>query len=570
MTVVRDSVKVLCYHASDIKSPMLSVSSLYLKTHFDHAYPEYSDRVTWITPIQNRFDDDQLIAACELHKPDILAVSHFIWNDEFLLEQLQRVRSRLPDQVLICSGGPSVRVKIEDDYLEKHSYIDYAFYAQGEAGFADLLASLLTGKKLIAFNTSNIAWFNHELGRQQVAPFRYVPEPKISPYLHCEELLTRIRDQVGDLVGRIFLPYQLTRGCPYACTFCDWNGGLTNKTTRRKNTYQQEIDLFQKLGFQNFYLVDANVGQYDEDVDLVRYMAEKNLKEGCKFTFVANMSKLKKENNVKIWRLQLEAGMLIKNARSSYLELIVAAQDVDPTVLKNIDRPDVEWDVHVKIINELLRDYPEVSIQVQLIFGLPGQTVESWRRSVDTVMKQPVLLQWLLNEPLPTSPAMLDPEYQKKWNYRYIMSERWFNGPYKALTTASSATFTQTDIVEMVLINIAYASLGVLRYKKILTMDVDMSSTVDRLLSTVEFSILRENLTNNWINQNRFYFTRWFGPDELMPGNFFPACIHSAIEVDDNPAFLDFVLNNVDKKYLNSPIIENKTHADKQIQLHPN
>ena len=156
-----------------------------------------------------------------------------------------------------------------------------------------------------------------------------------------KELLQEIVQYEFDNNFDISLPYELTRGCPYSCTFCDWNGGLSTKVSRRKLTYQDEIDLFQELGIKNIFLADANVGQYDEDVDMVAYFAKKNIEENANFKVFGNLSKLRIENNKKIYNLLLESDLV---DQTTGYELIFSIQDIDEQVLKNIDRPDVGWE----------------------------------------------------------------------------------------------------------------------------------------------------------------------------------------------------------------------------------
>lgn len=526
-----------------------NIASIYIKTHFDHTYPEFKDRVTWLVPEQWVISDEELIARCKQHQVDILCTSHFIWNDSSIIEQLSRVRDSLPDDLIVCAGGPSVRVKVEDDYLKKHHYIDYAFFAQGETGFSDLLHSLLTGKKLIAFNTSNVGWYNRELDRQQVADFKYLPEPKISPYLYCEDYLEQIVKNTPD-IDKILFPYQLTRGCPYSCTFCDWNGGFTNKTTRRKNTYRDEIDLFDRLGLYNLYLVDANIGQYDEDVQVVEYLVEKNNTQGTRFTFNGSYSKLNKKNNMKIWRLMAENNLLPYSREAG--GFVLAVQDPNPQVLENIDRPDVGWEVHASMIQELQRDYPQIPISINIIAGLPGQSAQSYFESMCLMFKEPVtMLMCFTSEYLPTSPAALDPEYQKKFNFSYVHSTRYQAGRFfTSPIPESCSTFGRQDMVEMQLINLIFCSLSAIRYYGIIDMAADLGEIASRLLKTKELSILRENLYNNWVNENKFYYTRWFGPG--MPEKIYTACHYMHLDAAyANKHYLMLVAQQVDKKYVN-------------------
>jgi tRNA A37 methylthiotransferase MiaB len=262
------------------------------------------------------------------------------------MSQLEYIHDKISCNTCIVVGGPSVDVNTVPDFFKKYPFIDYAIYGAGEVAFRDVISSLVHKKKLIVFNTSNVAWYDAEKKKQVVADYKYVPQLQWSPYLSNVEFLTNIIKVEQDKNMIIVLPYELTRGCPYSCTFCDWNSGLSNKTTRRKGTFKDEIDLFQKLKIQYLYLSDANVGQYEEDIEMISYIAQKNLEEGAGFKLDGNFSKLRKENNLKIYHIMAKGNAIDGS-------FVMSVQDINPTILKNINRPDVGWVVHKQMINEL-------------------------------------------------------------------------------------------------------------------------------------------------------------------------------------------------------------------------
>jgi hypothetical protein len=301
----------------------------------------------------------------------------------------------------------------------------------------------------------------------------------------------------------IWLPYTLTRGCPYSCTFCDWNSGLGNKVSRRKNTYQQEINLFQQLGTTNIYLSDANVGQYDEDVEMIEYFGQKNLQENAGFHVGGNFSKLKKDNNLKIFHIMSRTGLASKTLNFSI-------QDTNHEVLKNINRPDVGWDVHLSMANELQKTYPQQVIKGQLIYGLPGQTVASWRQTLEQVTQANILPVIFLNEPLPASPAIYDPEYQNKFKFEYLQSNRILvDKIYSSLIPKKSSSFDQCDLVHMNLLNAVYFALAVinLALTEYNLKRIDISTIVDDYMTTPNYQNLYNNLYHNWTVDNNFYYT---------------------------------------------------------------
>jgi putative methyltransferase len=517
-------LKVLFYHANDTLREsaenllFLGVASLYLKTWIDQNRPEVGEQLNWMIPIQKKMSDDELISLLEREKPDLFCSSHYIWNDSFICDQLNRIKNHVPSSICFVAGGPSIDVNIDPDFFAKKTFPDYAIYGAGEVAFADIVESILKNKKLIAFNTSNVAWFDKEKNKTIVADFKYVPQLSISPYTSNKELFTSIIKDVQQKNISVVLPYDLTRGCPYSCTFCDWNSGLTNKTTRRKNSYKDEIDLFQELKIKNIYLSDANVGQYQEDIDMIEYMGNKNIFENAGFKIDGNFSKLRKENNLKIYHILAKSNMLTDVAGFT-----ISVQDINKTVLENIDRPDVGWDVHLSMIQELKQSYPHLHSKIQLIQGLPGQTVDTWRETLREISRHDLQLQIFISELLPASPAARDKVYQEKFKFTYTTSER-FNGHhfFHATFPESCVSFSKKDFVRMTVLSHIYSALSQFKSQKVATFNLER--VVDDFLKSPMCKAVEDNLYDNWTNHNKFYYTKGFDGGPLLEVDAITAC----------------------------------------------
>jgi hypothetical protein len=499
--------KILFYHANDCLVTnnqsiiYLGIASLYLKTHIETTNFEIGKQIQWLLPLQKKLSDAELIEYCNTVKPDLLCTSHYIWNHSFLIEQLSRIKKFIPKETKIASGGPSIDVNMNQSFFQDDPFIDFAMYGAGEQAFSDLVTSLITGKKLIKFNTSNLAWFDNEKNRTEVADFKYIPQHKVSPFLHNSEMFSEMVKDMQSKNLSVVIPYELTRGCPYSCTFCDWNSGLSNKVTRRKGTYQDEIDFFQKLKIKNIYLADANVGQYEEDIEMISYFADKNLNEHAGFILDGNYSKLRKENNLKIYKLMGQSNLV-----SEYGGFTISVQDINQDVLKNIDRPDVGWQTHLAMINELNKSFPDKSCKVQIIQGLPGQTVESWRETLSEICKHDLTIQPFVSELLPTSPAARDKIYQEKFEFVYSKSERYEAGIFiRGIIPQSCISFTQYDFAKMTILTIFYTTL--LYFKKQSPFKFNIEDVVDSFLVSETYDILLDNLYTNWTLKDKFYFT---------------------------------------------------------------
>jgi hypothetical protein len=507
-SIFTKKTRILFYHSG--MQDFIKVNVLVFKTFIDILYPDLAEKLEWLLPIQDSLNDDALIQYIKQTDTDILCTSHYLWNHDFLTNQLSCIKSRLNLKAIIA-GGPSIDVNVNKNFFEQHPYIDYAVYGAGEQAFTDIVSHLVLKTPMIAFNTSNCAWKNNQTGKATVADYKFVKMLETSPFVHCAELFghmvaTHTEKQYASNKTS-WIAYTLTRGCPYACTFCDWNSGLGNKLSRRKNTYHQEIDLFQKLGLTHIYLADANVGQYNEDVDMIEYFGQKNLQENANFRISGNYSKLNKKNNLKIFNVMAKSGLVQKTLNFSI-------QDIDEQVLKNIDRPDVGWDVHVAMAEELTTKYPHLIVKTQVICGLPGQTVESWQQTMQQVVAKNMLPIWFINEPLPASPALYNPEYQQKWEFEYSKVTRIGMGGsfYVGIIPKKCISFGQHDLVEMVITSIICETISVinLTIMQYFASRIDTNFLIDNLLSSKGYLLLCDNLYNNWIDANVFSFTQDF------------------------------------------------------------
>jgi putative methyltransferase len=504
------------YRRNNKPRKYIETVDLYLKTHIDTFNPILAQQLEWLPTQQGELSDDQLIALITETKPDIFCTSHFLWNHTNIMAQLSRIRPQIDPNIIFVAGGPSIDVNINPNFFQEYPFINYAVYGPGERGFYDLMNSLINNNTLRSINTSNLAWYDHDKQKQIVAGYQYVPMNSISPYLHNKQRFTdAIRKEQAQGFA-LAISYELTRGCPYSCTFCDWNSGLGNKTTRRKNTYQEEIDLFHELELYDLYLGDANTGQYQEDIDMFNYFADLNINKGANFKLKGNYSKLQKDNNLKLFHI-LAQGNLSENG------FVTAIQDINPQILKNIDRPSISWEEQVKIIDELYVAYPHLHSHIQLIQGLPGQTVASWRETLKEICKRPVTLQIFVNELLAASPAIRDPNYQEKWQYTYSDSVRYTartNPPsyFRARFSQSCISFTQKEYVEISVLSHIYSALSGIKfafgkYQK----DFNIELYVEEFLKSKNYQMLVDNLYNNWLD-DKFYYTINFD------GNLYNVC----------------------------------------------
>jgi radical SAM superfamily enzyme YgiQ (UPF0313 family) len=516
--------KILFYHANPHgMNSWVYPTVMVLKTYIETEYKDLPPHLEWLLPLQDEMDDEKLLDKIINQKVDILCTSHYLWNHHALMDQMSRIHKRLPSHVKVISGGPSINVNINTEFFQQYPWVDYAVYGPGEQAFGDIVTHLVFNKPLIAFNTANCAWVDKVIGKTVMAGYKFVKLIPQSPYTSQEKLFTEMIEKSNRDSDLAIFSYELTRGCPYACTFCDWNSGLGNKISRRKKTFEQEIDLFQKIGATHVYLADANIGQYDEDVEMFEYFAKKNIEENAGFLIWGNFSKTKKENNKKIFHLAAKGHLT-----SQWFNFSI--QDTNQQILENCDRPDVGWEIHRDMARELTSTYPGRYVIAQMIYGLPGQTPSTWRQTLKDLGQEMMLPNIFLNMPLAASPAMYDKSYQEKFNFKYINSYRFAYNPssvttagqrYLCLIPKSCNSFGRDELISMNLFNAIYyaaikLNIGLTQVNVGELFPIE--TIVDDFLQTSQYQDLYDNLYNNWIiDNNYFYSINFSGQEEYCP-----------------------------------------------------
>ena len=186
-----------------------------------------------------------------------------------------------------------------------------------------------------------------------------------------------------------------------------------------------------------------------------------------------------------------------------------SVQDINQQVLDNINRPDVGWETHVAMADHLREKYPHLIVKAQLIYGLPGQTPATWQQTLEQVTQQNILPVIFLNEPLPASPAIYDPEYQRKFQYEYIHSNRILGEIYSSKIPKKSSSFDQADLVQMNLLSAIYLALSAINFALRENNSTVLNTThiVDDFLNSTHYKNLYDNLYHNWTVENNFYYT---------------------------------------------------------------
>ena len=382
----------------------------WLKSFYKKTGKHFS-KYEWLKP-EHVHKDDTLQKIVD-EKPDILCLSIFIWNVDSIMNLAKEIKEQLPN-IIVIVGGPECDAHTNPEYFNEYPFIDYAVYGDGEKAFADLLDYFYD--PTLDYSTIPNVVTREVKNKHQI--FKFANYPVYNPYLDLKDEFLEdymgLRKHVGFKMG-VYLPYELARGCMYKCSFCDWHGGIHHKVNRRIHDWKADVDFFAEHDIRAFQ-TDANTGIYKDDVDFYKYVVEKSKELGPTRNLAVeprNMAKLHKDRVVEIWNILASADA---NRRFA---IKAAVQSIYDDVLARIDRPDIAWADHKKMLQEIKASYPNNELTTEVIIGLPGMTIDRIRNTFlefSDILHMPVdrvySYEWML---LKKAPAASE-EYRKNQN----------------------------------------------------------------------------------------------------------------------------------------------------------
>jgi radical SAM superfamily enzyme YgiQ (UPF0313 family) len=405
-------------------------------TEFNAYYLPYSVGVIWAycksdADIDQQFKLDQLIwrrdpipeTAKRLAKSDIVAFSTYIWNHNYNYHLAEQVKKLNPD-CLIVFGGPEPAIK-DADLFVKNPFMDIVIKLEGEVTFKKLLQSYDQAK------------FDHIPGllinRQGQAYDTGVPD-RISDLDQIPSpYLTGVFDQlIADNPGVEWnATLETNRGCPFACTFCDW-GSLTYNKVKKFNLERvyDELEWMgqNRCGFVS--ITDANFGAFIErDSLIVDKIIEVQERYSYPTSFSVAWAKNQKRDVVNLVRRLMDSPM--KNQG-----LTLSVQSLDLDVLENIKRRNME-DNNLQEVFELCAQQ-NVPTFTEIILGLPGETLESWKENFWKLFKLGNHTGVTINHAQLLENSEMNLLQKKLYGITGIMNSDYFPGVHDQDNTAES------------------------------------------------------------------------------------------------------------------------------------
>lgn len=275
------------------------------------------------------------------------AMGAFVWNESYIQEILNGIYSKFKERIIL--GGP--QISYVKSGLEK-LYPNANIFIRGYAEFA-LLTFLKSEEKHPIIRGIHYKG-EPDLGLSANAELDKLP----SPYL------------TNTLYPKQFARWETQRGCPFQCSFCQHRQTNTTYLQRRtfqKSRTQKEVTWFVQNEISDIAVLDPTFNSGPSYLDTLEFLIQEGYKEK-----IALQCRPEMMNEFFIEKI-------IKLNRKAHVVLEFGLQTIHKNEQKIIQRPN-----NLKKIIEVfnLCNSHSIDFEVSLIFGLPEQTIDSFKASI--------------------------------------------------------------------------------------------------------------------------------------------------------------------------------------------
>jgi hypothetical protein len=412
-------VQVLSYIYDFWNKPAMGPIYYFLRSFCDSAHPD--NQIEWCEPIYNWETSDECIELINEREPDVLVVTMFVWTEQKMVELCNKLKLK-NNRIKIIGGGPNINGKNIGINFNTYPFFDAVIYGDGEEAFYELYKRFKDTREITAgLNCAT----KDDYGYYQRFKYENYKPYKIYTHETVKKQLKKDLQKISSNRLKVTIVYETDRGCPYSCAFCDWSAGLHHKVTiRNTNIILQEFDDLKK--YENIgilQIINANFGIIKHDEKLMRYLVENNFP-----VRINNWSKTKKDRVFSLIKLHIEHEhkTLQKQKKDpglqkdNYNEIIVqkiAIQSIFRDTLDAVQRPDIEWSEHKKLIKDIIDNY-DTKVIVELISDLPFMGVKRHVEQLFELSELKVPAAYYYPYTLLANAPANDKEYLRKWGYK--------------------------------------------------------------------------------------------------------------------------------------------------------
>ncbi len=309
---------------------------------------------------------ESMVEALKAAKPDLLAVSCYVWNIEIVLGLLPGIKGAFPKMKIVL-GGPELEIGSTEPLLSS-PWIDFVVPGEGERVFRELVEFLLLEP---GGDPGGIRGIIHR--RADGTPEATPPRPPLedldgipSPFLTGTYDPSRIP---GNTVM-----VQTQRGCPLNCLYCyEHNNHPRPRSFSLTRTFEEFGFILQREP-SSIFILDSCLNSNRRRVKRILSFIIQNRRPGLRSIHAEMVPEFMDEEMI---QLAEKAGLR---------PIEIGIQSLDPGVLRTCGR----YRNNPKLFRNIdLSIKHGVRICPQIIYGLPGDDLDSFFKTFDGVYAVP-------------------------------------------------------------------------------------------------------------------------------------------------------------------------------------
>lgn len=330
----------------NIKLSTLNAKYLHSSLGLRYLYANMGDLQSSTQLIEFTIDNRPIDIAEKLlaDSPLIIGLGVYIWNTTQTHELVSLLKSLSPKTFIIL-GGPEVSYETASQPLIQHA--DYIICGQGDFAFPELCRQIISRKR---------------------------PIDKIikAPAIDIKELAFPYEAYTEDDIKHRMIYVEASRGCPFKCEFCLSSLDKTAYPFDLQRFLNEMEKLFEK-GVRNFKFVDRT---FNLNIKTTRAILDFFLERLCDELFL--------HFELIPDHLPEDLKQLILAFPPGTLQFEIGIQTFNPEVQQRISRK--QKNEKSKANLAWLSQHSNAHIHADLIFGLPGDTLESFADSFNQLV----------------------------------------------------------------------------------------------------------------------------------------------------------------------------------------
>ena len=305
---------------------------------------------------------DDILMDIYKRKPDILCLSCYIWNLDYIEEIVLEIGKLRPDMP-IWLGGPEVSYDAKE-VLRRLPCVKGVMKGEGEKTFKELCQIYRNEcEENVDKQLKSVMGITFRMGKREIIdnPWRPIMDLSEVPFVY---------DHMEDFEHKIIY-YETSRGCPFSCSYCL---SSVDKRLRFRDIelVKKELQFFLDHKVPQVKFVDRTFNcKHEHSIAIWKYIMEHdNGITNFHFEIAADI-------------LNEEELELLEQMRPGLVQLEIGVQSTNPKTIKEIHRV-MDFEKVSKIVRRI-QNKGNVHEHLDLIAGLPYEDVESFAHSFDDV-----------------------------------------------------------------------------------------------------------------------------------------------------------------------------------------